>query len=421
MKPLVCNGIRMIGGRQMASFSRYCTVVAFAIVPALAVEVPAGTELQVRLKSKAGSKISQPNDAVEAVVIAPVKVGDVYVIPAGAPIHGAVIQAQPSNASERAILLLRFTGMDVSGAAVGLDARVATVDNAREKIGDQGQIEGILASETATGKIDADVGRVSGKLGSFGNILSSASKAVTQRVDQEILYDAGVEMTLRLAAPVVLAAPGGPGPLANLKPASDPSALGALAARAPFQTVAQKPPKNSDLTNLMLIGEKQQVEQAFADAGWHPAASRNPLAKFETAEAIVEDRGYDEAPVSVLLIEGRPPDLVFEKLNNTFARRHHLRVWLRPDRYDGRPVWVVAATHDMGISFSEANRTFIHRIDSSIDREREKVAGDLIFSGHVASMLLVDRPGVPRNAQNATGDNLVTDGKIAVLVLQVNQ
>jgi hypothetical protein len=100
------------------------------------------------------------------------------------------------------------------------------------------------------------------------------------------------------------------------------------------------------------------------------------------------------------------------------SHRHHLRIWLRPDQYDGRPVWVVAATHDMGISFSEANGTFIHRIDSSIDREREKVANDLILAGHVASILMVDRSAIPQHAQNATGDNLVTDGKIKVLLLQ---
>ena len=93
-------------------------------------------------------------------------------------------------------------------------------------------------------------------------------------------------------------------------------------------------------------------------------------------------------------------------------------LWRRPSTVQDRPVWAVAATHDTGINFSEADRTFIHRIDSSIDREREKVVNDLVFTGRVASMLLVDRTGIPQNAQNATGDNLVTDGKIAVLVLQ---
>jgi hypothetical protein len=399
-------------------FLRNSALLALAAAQAWALQLPAGTELQIRLKSKVGSKISQPNDAVEAEVIAPVMAGNVYAIPAGAPVHGVVAQAQLSTADQRAVLVLQFTSVDVAGAPVGIAARLTAVDNARERVDGQGQINGVLASDTAAGKIDTDLGKMGDKLGGLGGILSSATKAVTKQVDQEITYDAGVEMTLQLTAPAFLRAPGGPGPLGKLRPVSNRPALAALAAREPFQTVAQKPPKNSDLTNLMLIGEKQQVEQAFADAGWHAASSLSPVAKFETLEALAEDKGYSEAPVSVLLLEGKPPDMVFEKLNDTFARRHHLRIWLRPDRYEGRPVWVVAATHDMGIGFSEANRTFIHRIDSSIDREREKVTNDLVLAGHVASLLMVDRSAIPQNAQNATGDNLMTDGRIAVLLLQ---
>ncbi|MBZ5584347.1 MAG: LssY C-terminal domain-containing protein, partial [Acidobacteriia bacterium] len=79
--------------------------------------------------------------------------------------------------------------------------------------------------------------------------------------------------------------------------------------------------------------------------------------------------------------------------------------------------WAVAATHDIGISFSEQNRTFIHRIDPLIDRERAKVVNDLIYTGQVRAISLVDRPQVPQQGQNATGDNLETDGKIAVLAL----
>ena len=76
----------------------------------------------------------------------------------------------------------------------------------------------------------------------------------------------------------------------------------------------------------------------------------------------------------------------------------------------------MAATHDIGISFSEENRTFIHKIDSQIDRERAKVVNDLLFTGQVRSVELVDRPKAPQHGQNATGDSLETDGKIAVLV-----
>ncbi len=135
----------------------------------------------------------------------------------------------------------------------------------------------------------------------------------------------------------------------------------------------------------------------------------------ETFRAIAEARGYQQAPVSTLLLEGRKPDLVFQKQNNTFAQRHHMRVWMRRDQFHGQAVWVAAATHDIGIEFSPENRTFIHKIDSQIDRERAKVVNDLLVTGTVRGLALVERPGVPRESQNATGDKLETDGSMAVL------
>ena len=53
-------------------------------------------------------------------------------------------------------------------------------------------------------------------------------------------------------------------------------------------------------------------------------------------------------------------------------------MWKRPESFDGKTTWVVAATHDTGIEFSDQNHTFIHKIDSAIDRERAKVVNDLL-------------------------------------------
>src|ERR1035438_6496503 len=115
------------------------------------------------------------------------------------------------------------------------------------------------------------------------------------------------------------------------------------------------------------------------DAWLQPASANAPC-------NCAEDRGYSEAPVSILYRDGHPPEMVFEKLNNTFSKRDHLRIWLRPDRYQGRPAWVCAATHDTGIDFSAKDRTFIHKIDSQIDMERSKVVNDLLLTGKVQSL-----------------------------------
>jgi hypothetical protein len=390
----------------------------FSVLPSFALEVPTGSEIEMRLKTKVSTQSSKTAEPVEGVVIAPVVAGSQFLIPAGSVIHGAVEKAvQSASADQRAVLALRFDEIVVNGQKLKLLARLVSVDNAREKVDEQGQVNGILASETGTGRLDAELEKLSGKYSGLADLLRGAKNAVLKPADIDITYDAGVDMRVRLLAPLQLAGPSGPGPGASAGSIPNESALETLVARQSFQTVAQNPPKPSDMTNIMLIGTEDEVRNAFRDAGWSAAASLSSRAKFETFRALAEDRGYNEAPVSILLLDGKPPDMVFEKLNNTFARRHHLRIWGQQRSFLGKPVWAVAATHDIGINFSEADRTFIHRVDSQIDNERAKVVTDLLFTGRVQGIALVDRPNVPLKSQNATGDNLETDGKIAVLLL----
>jgi hypothetical protein len=169
------------------------------------------------------------------------------------------------------------------------------------------------------------------------------------------------------------------------------------------------------MTNLMFIGTQADIEKAFAAAGWSSAEQLSAKSKLETFRAMTEMRGYKEGPMSTLILDGRPPDLVFQKTNNTFNARHHLRIWHRPGTFNGKEVWVCSATHDTGIDFSEQNHTFIHKVDGQIDRERAKVVNDLLFTGLVRGLSLVERPDVPTHLFNATGDALETDGRMAVI------
>jgi hypothetical protein len=59
----------------------------------------------------------------------------------------------------------------------------------------------------------------------------------------------------------------------------------------------------------------------------------------------------------------------------------------------------------------------VHRIDPHIDRERDWVETDLLFVGTGIAYADVDRPAAPKKISNATGDVIVTDGKIAVVQL----
>jgi hypothetical protein len=374
---------------------------------AFGVEIPAGADIPIRLKSKVSTQSSKAGDAVEAVVI-------------GGPLAEAIVRGtvEKSTASakgdERSVLTLRFNEIQTGETKTKIQTRVAEVENAREQVDDEGRILGILATETITGKIDQGIGKLAEHSAGLADFLGTIKGAVFKPAEGGIAYDPGVEMKLRLTAPVDATLPAG----LKLQPLADTETLARLIAAEPFQTVAQSPPKPSDITNLLLVGTEEQIKRAFSEAGWNTAAELNALSKFETLRAIAENRGYREAPVSILLLDGKPPDMVFQKLTNTFARRHHLRVWKRPAEFGDRPLWSVAATHDIGISFSEQNRTFIHLIDPQIDREREKVVSDLVFTGRVQSSQLIPRPHVPKKSENATGDALETDAHIAVLVFQ---
>jgi hypothetical protein len=397
---------------------RILAALLLLFVTAGPVEIPAGASIEARLTAKVTTKTSRVNDPVEAVIISPLIFGNRAAVPAGSLLKGKITKIQGINAEHpRASVTFEFQELtDKSGKKASISAQLVQVDNARESVDDSGQVLGITASETLSSRMDEGLKMLGERFGGLASILQGAKKSLVNQTDPEIEFGPGVEFTLKLTKPVK-----SPGPGLDLNEIVQPllpeEDLFALVEKQPFQTMAEKPPKPSDVTNLMFLGSQQELAKAFKAAGWFSAAALDSKAKLETIRAIVEERGYSEAPVSVLLLDDQKPDMVFEKANNTFASRHHLRIWKRPDTFQGREVWVCAATHDIGIEFSPQNKTFIHKIDSSIDRERAKVVSDLVFTGQVRGLSLVDRPEVPQESANATGDKLITDAKMAVLDL----
>ena len=337
------------------------------------------------------------------------------VLAAGASINGSVAALVSPSETTNATLTLSFTQLDAGNREYRIAARVYGIDNIRETVDENGVVQGISPKNTITGRLDQGLGKMenNGRLSGLAQILALAKGAIVKDADPNIVYEAGTEMTLRLSKSVVLPDSLIPPPTPQV---SDDGHLTELVANQPWQTfAATSPPKPSDQTNLMFIGTLEQVSSAFQQAGWVGAQSLSGFSKFETALAVIEQRGYKEAPVSTILLANNPPDFVLQKANNTFASRHHLRVWQSADTYRGQPVWLCGATHDIGIDYSDENRTFIHKIDSNTDLERLKVTNDLLLTGKVRGVSLVVRPNIPTNFRNATGDDVVTDGRMAVI------
>ena len=97
--------------------------------------------------------------------------------------------------------------------------------------------------------------------------------------------------------------------------------------------------------------------------------------------------------------------------------RNHLRAWKSKFVVDGRPMWCIAATHDIGFERDERNNGLTHKIDPAIDGEREYVNDTLSETGLVAQRTHVTPPDPLTTARTATGGSFHSDGRILVLVL----
>lgn len=389
-------------------------------VPLLGVQIPAGTELSVRLTDKVASEAQTQPPAIHAVLIAPVMLNGAVAISAGAQLTGSVKEAKAATDKDPARLQLVFNELRDGANHASISAAVASLDNSRETVDDKGVIDGIAPNDTFSARIDQGIAKLEAndKFAGLASIIEGTKEALKIKdSNANIDYDPGVEFTLRIARAFEWRA-GDDGPSSKLQPFPDQSALADLVNRQPFRTVAQSPPLPSDITNVMLLGTGEQIRAAFEKAGWSEPARLDAQSKLETARALIEDRGYKEGPMSILLLDRQPPALAYQKGNNTFAQRHHVRIFRRPGTFAGKPIWVCSSTHDIGIDFSERDHTFIHKIDSDIDHERAKVVDDLLFTGMIRSLALVERPEIPKDATNATGDALKTDGGMAVLLFQ---
>src|SRR5215813_2229343 len=152
--------------------------------------------------------------------------------------------------------------------------------------------------------MDQGLTRLGQRASGLADILQIAKSAIVKTTDSEIVFEPGVEMTLQLTARTRIEAGAVPGMQISFQPISSEAQLQQMVNAQPFQTVAAKPPKPSDMTNLMFIGSQQELEATFAAAGWVSAASLTRSSSFETFRAIAEMRGYKEAPMSTLLLDG---------------------------------------------------------------------------------------------------------------------
>jgi hypothetical protein len=249
----------------------------------------------------------------------------------------------------------------------------------------------------------------------IGAEAQKAQEEALGKADTAIEFPAGTDLHVVLLEPLALDQlfP----PAVNVRLSSGVSAsLERLLAGAP-QRASGKDGKPGDPLNLIVVGSADEIRQAFREAGWAEAEKLSGKSLWETVRAVAANRGYKEAPVSQLYLFGRAEDLAFQKMLNTFAERHHLRLWRSSaNKSEGREIWLGAATHDVGWDIRPG--VLSHAIDPEIDREREKVGADLAVTGRVAAARLVSRPHPLSEGLTATGASWKTDGQLLAIELK---
>lgn len=381
-----------------------------------ALRVPAGTLLQIRIRQTLSSYTSKHGTAISAEVIAPVEVNGKTLLPMHTELIGTIRDVRKVGlgfSRESALLHLEFDKIQLPGLPEQpLNGVVSKLDDARERVDDKGRIRGIRATDTFSSTL-AGFAISMASFDPMALIFSlSSSLSVFRLPDSSVILPAGTELHFKVTADLAVAGEA-PAPYPNLSLGGVESVVEKL----PFRTTTKGDGTASDLTSLMYLGSKEAIERAFAAAGWSRSDVLNGKSSYGVMKSIVENQGYRAAPMSVLLLNGNEPELAYAKTLNTFFSRHHLRIYSQPQTLDGRPVWTSTATYDSGIGFSKSAKTFIHLINEQIDEERLKVVNDLMMTGCVDGVGYVDRPWVPRDAKNATGDTLRTDGRIAVIRL----
>jgi hypothetical protein len=234
--------------------------------------LPRGTQLHIRLTTTVGSYASVLGSPVSAVLIAPLAIDGETVLEAGSTLSGmvkAVTKVGFGVRHETAGLDLEFNKLaPLDGGAMPISARVTQVDNSRERVTQDGSIQGVRS----TGSLSY---RVSGYIRALLQWELHAELAewvirsfIMELPEPEIYYPAGVEMTVTLTRPLSVESPFNYGLQAPSQLNQDQrEELAGDVAAMPYRTQAPKSGDWSDPTHVLFIGSHRLRLRSWPPAG----------------------------------------------------------------------------------------------------------------------------------------------------------
>ena len=381
--------------------------------------LPAGKSFWVRLLDPVASYSSKPGTAIRAVLIQSPECGEGPVFPAGLQVHGHIVAVRSVGMGikhDTARIKLSFDVIITSsGAALPISAQVAEVDNARETVSN-GVIHGINATNTPQGRITSRLIHLP-TYNPYSDAGLIVYRAVTVLPEPEIYLPPSTDLRLRLLQPLFV---GDQPELPRVSTQMDEFERADVELLADESSVRTRTGhgKNADIVNLAFVGSPEQLQSAFAAAGWRQADPNSKNAFLHEFAAFLTSSSYPTMPVSRQYLDSRVQDFTWQKSFDSYGKREHLRIWEEPQPVLGQQAWLGAYTRETSAALSVKYHKFIHHIDSDVDNGVNMLVRDLTLSGCVESVRLLPRPDVPRLLVNSTGDEMRTDGTLTVVHLK---
>jgi hypothetical protein len=163
-------------------------------------EIPAGSEVDVRLVTRLSSDDAQVEDRVEATTMVDLYLGDDLLVPAGSMLEGYVSSVDRASRTDRkGSLTLMFTKLTVNGRA--RDVR-AYVTQALESEGIKGEA-GRIGAGAGIGAIIGGI--LGGVKGAIAGILVGGGGVIAATEGKDVHLEPGTVLRVRFDTPVPLA------------------------------------------------------------------------------------------------------------------------------------------------------------------------------------------------------------------------
>ncbi len=348
--------------------------------------IPDGTPIKLQLDESVSSAHARRGDQLDFVVVRDVNVEGLTVIPAGTVASGSVTAVKGKRflgIGGRVALKLDSVAL-ANGERIGLHARMAVKGRTR--------IKTMAAAMIVTGLVFLPAAAVFLLTRGHDSIVLK-STAITAHTDSATsVLSAGLQHSTE-----------------------DSSQLAEMLDYLPPRAI-NIDGRQGDMLNLVFVAQPEDLQQAFARAGWIETDPWKPVFVWHLLRHRTKDA---QLPMAKLYLFGRVQDYSYAlpDPHAIVTRRHHLRIWKTDYTMNGTPIWVGAASHDVAIVIAKRGHIINHRIDPNVDAERDFVGSDLAESLSVSRQEYLRSNNPIFEAHTSSGDSYHSDSRILLLDL----